>query len=118
MYDRINLIEKFRRKLPNVSEDLAIEQRFREEVRPGEAVGEISSVKADQHGVYKIFTKKSCQDRTDISHVARNQNAHFLFSESLPNCSEAARESRTNWAEEIYTNLTWITTSNVTPLDV
>jgi hypothetical protein len=76
MYDRINLVEKFRRKLPNVSEDLAIEQCFGEEARPGEAVGEIGSVKADQLGIHKIFTKESRQDGADISHIARNQNAH------------------------------------------
>ena len=59
MHDRVNFIEKFRRKVPNVSEDLAIEQCFGEEARPGEAVGEIGSVKADQLGIHKMLYQDS-----------------------------------------------------------
>ena len=47
MHDRVNLIEKFRRKLPNISKDLAIEQRFGKEARASQTVSEIGSVEAD-----------------------------------------------------------------------
>jgi hypothetical protein len=76
MHDRVNLIEKFRRKLPNIAKHLAIQNRFREKACAGKVVAKEPRVKTYQLGVYEIFTKEPCEDGADISHIARNQNAH------------------------------------------
>ena len=94
MYDRIDAIEQLGGKFPNVSEHLAIEERLGQEARPSQALGEIGGVKADQLGIHEIFTKESREDGTNISHIARNQNAHSsplqIPSSGFPRAGRAA----------------------------
>src|SRR5208282_6575128 len=92
MHDRVNSIEKFRRKLPDVAEHLAIQNRFREKARASKVVAKEPRVETDQLRVYEIFTKEPCEDGADISHIARNQNAHSP--NPSPGVSKAARRSR------------------------
>jgi hypothetical protein len=99
MNDRVGSIEQLGRQLPDVAEDLLVQQNLRQGFDAGEAMAEEARVETKQFRVRDIFAQEPREDRADISYVAGNQYPHSLllrfahqtFQGALP---EAQRSSR------------------------